>query len=107
MSHQHDSKNRGVFLFGDHGFKSAVNLAIEEPMNQAVKSRNDSSSKTKHPSWTVSGCVAPSYIAPTLVTSPQNPSSVAPTSKLCRANLTYSINSNGVKVCKINIYQYM
>ena len=31
---------------------SAVNLAIEEQVSQAVKSRNDSSSKTKLPSWT-------------------------------------------------------
>ena len=33
-------------------FKSAVNLAIEEQVSQAVESRNASSSKTKHPSWT-------------------------------------------------------
>ena len=33
-------------------FKSAVNLAIEEQVSQAVDSRNASSSKTKHPSWT-------------------------------------------------------
>ena len=33
-------------------FKSAVNLATEEQVSQAVESRNDSSSKTKHPSWT-------------------------------------------------------
>ena len=33
-------------------FKSAVNLAIEEQVSQAVGSRNDSSSKTKHLSWT-------------------------------------------------------
>ena len=32
--------------------KSAVNLAIEEQVSLAVESRNDSSSKTKHPSWT-------------------------------------------------------
>ena len=32
-------------------FKSAVNLAIEEHVSQAVESRN-ASSKTKHPSWT-------------------------------------------------------
>ena len=32
--------------------KSAVNLAIEEQVSQAVESTNDSSSKTKHPSWT-------------------------------------------------------
>ena len=33
-------------------FKSAVNLAIEEQVSQAVESRNASSSKTKHPSLT-------------------------------------------------------
>ena len=33
-------------------FKSAVNLAIEEQVSQAVESRNTSSPKTKHPSWT-------------------------------------------------------
>ena len=33
-------------------FKSAVNLAIEEQVSEAVESRNTSSPKTKHPSWT-------------------------------------------------------
>ena len=33
-------------------FKSAVNLAIEEQVSPAVDSRNASSSKIKHPSWT-------------------------------------------------------
>ena len=33
-------------------FKSAVNLAIEEQVSQAVESRNAASSKTKHPLWT-------------------------------------------------------
>ena len=33
-------------------FKSAVNLAVEEQVSQAVESRNASSSKTKHPSLT-------------------------------------------------------
>ena len=32
--------------------KSAVNLAIEEQVSQVVESRNTSSPKTKHPSWT-------------------------------------------------------
>ena len=32
--------------------KSAVNLAIEEQVSQVVESRNASSCKTKHPSWT-------------------------------------------------------
>ena len=34
------------------GIMSAVNLAIEEQVSQAVKSRNDSSSKTKLLFWT-------------------------------------------------------
>ena len=50
MSHQHASKNRGVFLFWDD--EMDVNLAIEEQVSQAVESKNDSSSKTKLPSWT-------------------------------------------------------
>ena len=33
-------------------FKSAVNLAIEEQVSQAVEFRNASSCKTKHSSWT-------------------------------------------------------
>ena len=33
-------------------FKSAVNLAIEEQLSQAVEFRNTSSYKTKHLSWT-------------------------------------------------------
>ena len=33
-------------------FESAINLAIEEQVSQAVGSRNASSPKTKHPSWT-------------------------------------------------------
>ena len=32
-------------------FKSAVNLAIEGQMSQAVESRNAFSPKTKHPAW--------------------------------------------------------
>ena len=46
-NHQHASKNRGVFSFRDHGY-----LAIEERVSHAVESRNTSSFKTKHPSWT-------------------------------------------------------
>ena len=33
-------------------YKSAVNLAIEEQVSQAVESRTASSCKTKHLSWT-------------------------------------------------------
>ena len=50
ISHQHASKSRGVFC--SEIVKSAVNLAIEEQVNQAVESRNASSPKTKHSSWT-------------------------------------------------------
>ena len=48
-SHQHASKNRGVFC--SEIVKSAVNLAIEEQVSQAVESRNASSPKTKHSWW--------------------------------------------------------
>ena len=39
-------------VFVPRWFKSTVNLAIEEQVSQVVESRNDSSSKTKHPSRT-------------------------------------------------------
>ena len=42
----------------------------------------------------VSGCVVPSPCRPKLRR--PNLSYVTPTSKLCRPNLTYSINSNGL-----------
>ena len=44
-------KETSVFVLRSW-FKSAVNLAIEEQVSQAVESRNTSSTKTKHPSWT-------------------------------------------------------
>ena len=39
--------------------KSAINLAIEEQVSQVVESRNASSFKTKHLSWTYSSFAKP------------------------------------------------